>query len=72
MNLGILILMYQFFLGKVAEIRLEIHKYYNHVIGLQVRFLMCPELVRIRFLRIGVQQLNGIEVSEGGTGAAIL
>lgn len=54
MNLGILILMYQFFLGKVAEIRLERNNYYNHIMGLQVRFLMCPELVRIRLLRNGV------------------
>lgn len=65
MYLSILVLMYQFLIGKVAEIGLEIHKYYNHVTGVQVRFLMCPEVVRIRFLRTGVQQLNGIEVSEG-------
>lgn len=58
--------MHHFFIGKVAEIRLEIYNYYNHIMGLQVRFLMCPELVRIRLLRNGVQQLNGIEVSVRG------
>lgn len=35
---GILILMHQFFIGKVAEIRLEINNHYEHIMGLQVRF----------------------------------
>lgn len=56
---GVLILTYQFFARKVAEIRLEISNYCKHIIGLRVRFL------RIRFWKNGMQQLNGKEVSVG-------
>lgn len=63
---AILLLMYEFFRGKVAEIRWGINNYSDHIIGLQVRVLICPELVRIRLLRNGLQQFNGIEGSVGG------